>query len=479
MKELWAHQKEAIEKAKYLNDFALLADPGLGKSRTLIEIVRFKYGIYGGIQPTIIFAPLITIHKWKDEWLKFSQVPATHIVVLEGPTAHRAEIYKKKWKELGGQVIFITNYESLLSDKFIDAVLYHPPKIQVYDESHKLKDPGSKRTKRAIALSKFASHRYLLTGTPVLNSLMDIFSQWQILDGGATFGANFWAWKNRYFYDLNAYKKGRAGYFPNWKVQKESVAFFNQEISKKSMVAKKSECLDLPPFIEETYEVELGEEQRDVYDQMKKDFIAYLNDKACVTTLAITKALRLQQIVAGYIPLESLDENNVPQTELEIFEDNPRIKALEELLEQITPSNKVIIWTVFRATYPMLREVCENLNIKYVEAHGEISAKEKFEAVRKFNSEPDVKVFIGHPESLGIGIDLIAASYSIFYSRNFSLGQDIQAEARNYRGGSEIHSCITRIDLVARGTIDSLIKKALANKEKIGEEVLRTMSSQI
>jgi SNF2 family DNA or RNA helicase len=64
------------------------------------------------------------------------------------------------------------------------------------------------------------------------------------------------------------------------------------------------------------------------------------------------------------------------------------------------------------------------------------------------------------------------SSYSIFYSKNFSLEQDLQAESRNYRGGSEVYESVTRIDLVAPETIDELILQALAEKQNIAEQVL-------
>ena len=72
----------------------------------------------------------------------------------------------------------------------------------------------------------------------------------------------------------------------------------------------------------------------------------------------------------------------------------------------------------------------------------------------------------------GIGINMTEASYSIFFSRNFSLEHDLQAEARNYRGGSEMHQKVTRIDLVSPGTIDELISEALANKQNMAEKIL-------
>ena len=119
------------------------------------------------------------------------------------------------------------------------------------------------------------------------------------------------------------------------------------------------------------------------------------------------------------------------------------------------------------------------MNIEYVEVHGEVSAKQKQGAIDTFCQNEDVKVFLGNQGAAGIGINLVQASYSIYYSRNFSLEHDIQSEARNFRGGSEMHESVTRIDLVAQGTIDEGILQALANKQEISDKVLREVSSYI
>lgn len=86
---------------------------------------------------------------------------------------------------------------------------------------------------------------------------------------------------------------------------------------------------------------------------------------------------------------------------------------------------------------------------------------------------------MGHPGSGGIGINMVIASYSIFYSRNFSLEQDLQAEARNHRGGSEIHAKVTRINLIAKGTIDEIVADALKNKVQIGENILNKIAMEV
>jgi len=133
------------------------------------------------------------------------------------------------------------------------------------------------------------------------------------------------------------------------------------------------------------------------------------------------------------------------------------------------------VWAVFKENYNDIREVCEKLKLDYVEVTGEVSQKNKMLAVERLNNDPKCRVLIGHPGSGGIGINLVAANHTIFYSRSFSLEYDIQAEARNYRGGSEQHEKVTRIDLVTPNTIDEQVLKALASKKNIGYQVLKEM----
>jgi SNF2 family DNA or RNA helicase len=137
------------------------------------------------------------------------------------------------------------------------------------------------------------------------------------------------------------------------------------------------------------------------------------------------------------------------------------------------------VWAVFKENYAAIRQVCNDLELQFVEVHGDVSAKAKQDAVKRFDSDPACRVLVGHPGSGGIGVNLVAASYSIFYSRGFSLEFDLQAEARNFRGGSERHETIVRIDLVAPGTIDEQVMQALAAKQAVGETLVRGMVGKI
>jgi SNF2 family DNA or RNA helicase len=346
--------------------------------------------------------------------------------------------------------------------------------ILICDESHILKNYKSKRAKNVAKLADKCRHRYLLTGTPILNSSMDLYQQFRILDGyqGAysTFGNNFFAFRAKYFMDKNIAWAGKPNYYPEWVPKVTAYKELQERISKKTMLAKKLDCLDLPPLVVQTQEVTLGKDQKKAYEEMRKDFITWIKsqrdvNEAVVARLAITKALRLQQICSGFGTTESGESVR--------FTSVPRLEALRELLETITGQNKVIVWACFKENYKMIAEVCKELGLKYVELHGEQNSKEKQQSVDALNNDPEVRVLIGNQGAGGIGVTLTAATYSIYYSRGFKLGDDLQSEARNHRRGSEVHDKITRINLICPDTIDELVSEALANKLDISDKILK------
>lgn len=463
--QLWEHQRLAVEKAADLNHYALFFDPGLGKTFTTITILRNKFNQHRKVFRTLIVAPIIVLQNWKDEWAKYSKIDPEKVVVLLGDGKQRISSLRRARAHNNDQMIVITNYEALVAIKgFAEELSAWGPEAVVLDESHRVKNPQSKRTKQAIKLCDGARFKYILSGTPVLNSPMDVFAQFRCLDGGETFGKNFFLFRAQYFWDKNAgMPKDR--YFPAW-VPREGIAEkFNELIYRKGMRAVKDECLDLPPFIKKRVYVEMSAEQKRLYGQMAEDFIAFLNDKACTAQLAITKMLRLQQILTGFITLEG--------GESQLLKTTPREDALEELLEDLTPGHKVIVWCVFQQNYAQVRRVCEKLKINYVEGHGQISTKEKYANVVRFNDDDSCRVLIGNPKAMGIGINLVSSSVSIYFSRSHSLEDDLQSEARNYRGGSERHASITRYDLVCKNTLDEKILQSLEQKLNISEEILK------
>ncbi len=414
---------------------------------------------------TLVLGPPIIVENWRREISKFSKF-GDKTTALVGPVKKRLALFKKKIAADPGHV-FITNYQALLNADFLKELLAWAPEVFICDESHRLKEPSSKTTKAAIKLSQHATRKLILTGTPVLNSPMDIFTQMLILDGGVALGKKFFVFRQTYFIDMNA-GMPKQRYFPKWVPNPHKVKELEARIAPITSVVKKEECLSLPPLVRQVRYVDLGPEQARVYRELQKDFVSFVGDKSCTADLAITKALRMQQVVSGYVPIEGEDES-----ELHEFKDNPRIKALEEIIDDIGPEHKIVIWAVYHANYKAIRSLCERRKIRFVEVNGSVAAQDKQKAVDEFAIDREIQVLIGHPGSAGIGISMVAASYSVFYSRNFSLEHSLQAESRTHRGGSEIHSRITRIDIVAKDTIDEHVVESLLNKGNVLDSIMK------
>lgn len=471
---LWDHQRKAIEKGLGMDHLGIFFDIGTGKSRTAIDLIRQQCAKDGKLLKTLILAPKIVLTNWKREFAKYSKIHQSHIIVLLGSKKKRMNTMAQECGLSGSLTeskILLTNYEAMDMEELVEMIKDWKPDIMIADEAHRLKNPESKRAKEAIKVSDFAKYKYALTGSPILNSAMDIFNIFRFLDGGETFGKNFYAFRTNWFEDANAGWAGKTGHFPKYQPRPETYIQLAVKVAAKSVQAKKSECLDLPPFLRQQVFVELSVEQQKLYKQMRDEFVAYVDGleagdqpRAVIAQLAITKALRLQQIVTGYA---KTDDGSIHK-----IKDNPRLKALEEMLAELSPNHKIIVWSVFHENYHDISELCKKLKISYGELHGKISQANRESSIAAFNSDPKCRVLIANQGAGGIGINLVSSDVSIYYSKNFSLEHDIQSEGRNYRGGSEIHEKVTRIDIIAQDTIDDLISQALADKQDISKQIL-------
>lgn len=461
----WEHQSKAIARSTDLDNYALFFEQGTGKTLTCVNMMRVKYTKHRRLLRTLILCPQIVIPNWKKEIVENSVISPDLIIPIQGDQVKRiAEI-----KKFGhNPFIAITNYESMTMEELHQAIQDWGVELLVCDESHKLKNIKAKRTKAVIRIADKALHTFLLTGTPILNSLEDIFAQFRVLDKGKSFGTNYWIFRKKYFKDKNS-SMPKHKHFPDWRPRKAAESNIAREMNKVSSAIRKKDCLDLPPLVVVPIEYEMSPTLRKHYDEMERFFITYVNDDACVASLALTKALRLMQMTSGIIKTEKGDI---------VFYDD-RAKVLKEKLEDLVPHHKVLIWAVHKPDYKAIRKVCDELKVEYVEVNGEVSPSQKIKSVESFNNDPKIRVLIGHPGSGGIGVNLVSSDVAIFYSRGFSLEQDLQAEARNHRKGSEKFKKITRYDIICKNTIDEQVLAALKTKERISLSVLKNIAKDL
>lgn len=463
------HQEMALKMSRDHDDLALLWEMGTGKTGGMILILRDKYSKYGEIKKTVIFSPIVTLENWRQEIQIHSYVNDCNVYVCNKSGKKRLDVLEEATKK---KCIIIINYEAILNANVRQYLTDWRPEIVVCDESHLVKNHASKRAKAILALASMDSvrHRYILTGTPILNSPIDLYHQYKILDRGETFGKNFYAFRAEYFYDENAPWVGKHNYFPKFVPLKRKFEELTSKIYSKATRILKSNCLDLPPFIVKNIRLTMAPDQARAYKEMRKEFITFVTDlkkdktHAAVAMQATTKAIRLQQICCGFIKTE--DEKIIE------FKHNPKVDMTRELLEQLTPNHKVIIWTSYIANYSMLAEMCERMGVSYVLLTGQQTNEQKEKAIETFNTKSHCRVIICNRKTGGTGINLTCASYSIVFGRDFNLANELQSEARNYRSGSQVHKSITKINLVMADTIDEQVMEALESKQEVSEIIL-------
>jgi SNF2 family DNA or RNA helicase len=465
-KALWQHQQEAVDFSRTQENVALFFEAGTGKTRTSIEIIEDKKRTYKRMLKVLVITPQVVTFNWKKEFAMYSTVPAQQVMVLHGTGVQRL----KQLQNTPSYFVVICNYETLLMDGVFNELKRWAPEIVIADESHRIKNHRAQRTKKAVIVSDAAKHKLILSGTPITQSQEDLFSQFLFLDGGKTFGRNFFTFKNLYFEDKNALlrKKNPLIKWPNWAPKKSKEKEFIEKINRSALVVKKEECLDLPPLLYQRIEVPLSKEQAKSYKQMKDDYITFIGSKAFTANLAITKAMRLSQIMTGFVMGE--DDNNEAVSHR--FKDVPRLDALIDLLEDLKDESKVIVWCCWKENQRMVHEALTRAKIEHRMLVGDMSASQREQAMDDFRTKEDVRVIVGSQAAAGIGINLIEANACVYYSRSFSLEHDIQSMARNYRGGSEMHTKVTRYDLVAPDTIDDEILEALKAKTEIADSIV-------
>lgn len=471
---LWKHQRTGVDLAlKSWQDgwpsFAYFMEQGTGKTGTTITLMREIYTAHKRPLKTLILCPAIVVKNWQREFGRFSQCER-FVQVLTGTKAQRINAMENG--ERAGKKIFVTNLETLATVQGLlwDEKQRGKDKVRfpvdrgwecvIFDEIHRLKNGSAKSTKLAIKLADNVFFKFGLTGTPIANNEMDLWAIFRLLDGGKTFGKSFQAFRREWFIDENA-GMPTARYFPSWKIRPGSSEKMKALVYQHAMRVEKHECLDLPPLVKSTIEVELSPEQRRHYEEMRRDFITYLDSGACTAQMAVTKALRLQQIASGFLKLEDGREIR--------FEGTPRLNAVAELLED--HPGKLIIWASFKENYQALAKICEKAGRSYAFITGEQSAKQKDEAEASF-TKGETSVLIANPSAGGTGVNLVEADMAVWYSRSFKATDRWQAMARNHRGGSEMHQTVYMVDLCAVDTIDEHVLAALDKKEAIAESIL-------
>ncbi len=443
---------------------AALADVGTGKTAAVIAVLRCRS--LTGMSRILVLTPSVAIGNWGDELKKYSlpgELPPT--IKLDVPAKRVAKLQEIITYKQGGVVVL--NYEALDSKEILALLLKWRPEIVVADELHLIKNHMSKRSRAVVTLGEVALYRYGLTGTAVLQNEMDIYMQWRFLDKGESFGRNITEFRAKWCIQ----KTVRFGVreFVEWSFNPAKLEEFQKLLLRYAMIVPKETVLELPKQEPHLIELELTPEQKTAYTAMARDYLTFVNGRAAVATIALVKGLRLLQICSGHV---SLDPVPGQEDNLHVFPVNPKIEWLRKTLPEVCKDHKIIIWTCFNQNIEDLVRLMNDLAIPAVVLRGGMTAKEKAAVTKQFQEDQETRIMISNRKAGGIAVNMTAASKSYIFSRNHSLGEELQSDGRNHRGGSEIHAEIDKYDLVCKGTIEYAVREAVQNKKNKSDMLL-------
>ena len=358
--------------------------------------------------------------------------------------------------------IFVMNVEALSTKKGVDAarLFLIGKSMMIVDESTTIKNPQAKRTKNILELSKGAKYRRILTGSPVTQSPMDLWSQMDFLDPEILGQQSFYAFRTKYAVLITASAAGGTHKFQKI-VKFKNLKELGKLVSPHSYRILKKDCLDLPEKTFTKRTVELSDEQRKAYDEMKSSAITILQGQSATAVNVLTQLIRLHQITCGHMKTDSGKVINLKSS---------RLDELMQILAENT--GKVIIWANYIHDILNIEKAIkeEYGSSSYCTYYGATKAEDRQKCIYDFQNKPnDCRFFIGNTQTGGYGITLTAASTVIYYSNNYDLEKRIQSEDRAHRIGQK--NPVLYIDLVAKKTVDEKIIQALRNKVNIAKEI--------
>ena len=464
--EPYEHQREALRLSWKAKAFALFMEMGTGKSKVLLDNLAMLFG-QGAVTAALIVAPKGVYQNWAAQEIPIHLPDAIRReVAVWSPSPRKAErmaLERVFTSSPDTLKILIMNVEAFSTQKgssFAQRFIFAHRVLLTVDESTTIKNPKARRTKTLLKLAINAPYRRILTGFPITQSPLDLYSQAELLAPNMLGYTSFFSFQNRFAQIINRQIAQRTfrqvvGY-QNMEELSEKVSHFSYRVLKK-------DCLDLPDKVYQRREVTLTPEQKRVYKELQDYAIAELGGAETVSVNSVlTQLLRLHQVVCGYVKNDDGEEVEIP---------NQRMDELMTVLEEVR--GKVIIWANYRHDIKSIVNLLQKTyGFESVAAYfGDTPSEERQEIITRFQDpDSELKYFVGNTQTGGYGITLTAAQNVVYYSNNFDLEKRLQSEDRAHRIGQT--NKVTYVDLVAKDTVDEKIVKALRNKLNLAQEVL-------
>lgn len=444
---LFDHQVKAVAKVESLDGKAgVFAEMGTGKS-----LIALTY-LANRVSRVLVVCPISVAGVWRRECAKFSfPLPVVNLIG-SGTIVNKAAAVKA-----AGNAIVLVNYESYWRKALQDAILKWQPEAVILDEAQRIRHRTSKQSRFAhrLANQPFVRYRLALTGTPISNGLQDVYSLYRFIDP-KIFGTR-WADFQSFYLQMGGWQMREIKGYKN-------IDHAKALIDRTSFQCRKDEVLDLPERTDVEVPVTLDAKTRRFYNELKRNAVAQIKDaegkdRIVLARIVLTMILRLQQVTSGFA-------TDSAGAVLDISNEKART-AIDLITDAIDTGQRVVVFARFLHDLDAIAAAMP-AHMRHGRLDGSVSHRDREELIDAFH-KGSVDVLLAQTRVGSVGIDLTPASIGIFVSTGFSLDDFQQARDRLHRIGQR--RPVTYYHLIAEGTVDEKVYRALTAKTDIARRV--------
>ena len=448
---LRSYQKVGYKWLKVLDNYGfggiLADDMGLGKTIQLLAVILDYVQNEKKTKPSIVVCPSSLSLNWQNEIKKFT--PDLTSLVIHGNADER----KKQLKRIPKYNIVITSYDLLKRDIETYKELNYEFKFIIADEAQYIKNNNTQNAKAIKEIN--ASTKYALTGTPIENSLSELWSIFDFIMPGYLFGYR----KFKELYEMPIVK------------DEDNVAMRKLKMLIEPFILRriKGEVLtELPDKTITVLNNEMEEEQQKIYmsymQNARSEMMQEINingfEKSQIKILALL--MRLRQICCH--PALFLSDYKAESSKLN--------QCIEVIKDAVDSGHKILLFSSYTGMFPLIEEKLKKEKIEYSKLTGQTKVGERIKLVDEFNEDENKKVFLISLKAGGTGLNLIGADMVIHYDPWWNISAENQATDRTYRIGQKKNVQVYK--LITKNSIEEKIYELQERKSKLIDNVLST-----
>ena len=440
----------------------LADDMGLGKTVQTLALLQlnketiFTYTKASGNQPlslfedssgrltSLIIVPPTIIHNWENEIRKF--VPGMSVY------RHKGAQRDRHTSSFAGYDIILSSYHTVRQD--IDLFMSFHFHYIILDESQYIKNPASQIYKSVTRLK--SDHKLVLTGTPVENSVTDLWAQLNFVNPGLLGSLSYFR---------NEFAK------PIEKEQNDKTEIKLKKLIKPFILRRKKEMVtpDLPPVTEQTVFCEMTEEQEKIYEAEKsavRNLIMKVMGQELVTKTSII-------VLQGLMKLRQISNHPFLADEDYTGGSGKFETVLNNIEDVVNEGHKILAFSSFVMHLKLFSEALEDRSISFSMLTGASTNRKKI--IESFQNDPSNKVFLISLKAGGVGLNLTSADYVFLLDPWWNPAAELQALSRAHRIGQDKNVFIYRY--ITSGTLEEKIVKLQEKKSRLAESFVTTTNS--